>query len=181
MLDRDAAARDGGAADFEGDIVLDDDAMRALDPSTFPATASPCRAPALVRVDWASDGDTINVEIPSTGAIERVRIIGVDTPEVAHAPEAAECFGDEARAFTTALVDHYVWLTFEQACLDTYDRTLAHVHVTAAPSGSWARQLLRRGLATVLVVSPNRAFESLLESDESIARAASRGLWDVCR
>lgn len=166
--------------DFEHDVVFDDDALRALDGSDLPAGAAPCRAPALVWVEWAVDGDTIDVTDATTGAAEKVRVIGIDSPEVAHPGTPADCYGPEAAAFTSALVGHLVWLTFEGACTDRYDRTLAHVHVAGAPEGSWARQLLRRGLARTLSIAPNTAYERLFESDERLARDGALGLWSAC-
>lgn len=167
--------------DFEHDIVLDDDATRALDAAALPAGDAPCRAPALVWVEWSIDGDTLEVTDATTGAAERVRIIGIDSPEIAHDGAPADCYGPEAAALTSQLVGHVVWLTFEGGCTDRFGRTLAHVHVDQGPAGSWARQLLRRGLARTLFIEPNVEFERLYESDERAARSASTGLWGVCR
>lgn len=185
-----APERDGGASDdaraprapidFEHDIVLDDDATRAIDARALPAGDAPCRAPALVWVERSVDGDTLFVTDATSGAAERVRMIGIDSPEVAHDGMPADCYGPEAAALTAQLEGHLVWLTFEAGCTDRYDRTLAHVHVDAGPAGSWARQLLRRGLARAFSVSPNREYERLFESDERAAQSASAGLWGAC-
>ena len=166
---------------FDEALQLDDGALAALDPGMLPVASTACRPPTLMRVAWVTDGDTITVEDPDTGAQERVRIIGIDTPEIAHdATTTADCYGPEAHAFTTALSGHLVWLTFEAGCLDRFDRTLAHVHVSAAPEGSWGRQILRRGLGRTLFVRPNRAFEALFTADLDLARSEPRGLWAVC-
>lgn len=167
--------------DFENDVVLDDDATRAIDARALPAGDAPCRAPALVWVARSVDGDTLYVTDATTGAGERVRIIGIDSPEIAHDGVPADCYGPEAAELTARLAGHLVWLTFEAGCTDRYDRTLAHVHVDDGPAGSWARQLLRRGLARTFSVAPNRRYERLFESDERAARDASAGLWGACR
>ena len=48
------------------------------------------------------DGDTIDVEIG--GRNERVRFIGVDTPETKKPNSPVECWGPEAAAFTESLL-----------------------------------------------------------------------------
>ncbi|MES0396950.1 MAG: thermonuclease family protein, partial [Syntrophobacteria bacterium] len=52
-----------------------------------------------VKVHWVDDGDTIVV-----AGGERVRYLGINTPEVAHKDEPGEPFGDEAKAFNKKLV-----------------------------------------------------------------------------
>ena len=166
---------------FVDPIVFDDDAIGAIDPSTLPQARSPCRPPVLVRVTRTSDGDTITVERPDGTREERVRTIGVDTPEIAHSPsETAECFGPEAQAFTRQLQNHVVWLTFDRLCIDPYDRTLAYVHISAAEHGFWERQVLRRGFAPAFIIGRNDMFEDLLNADEARAQADNRGLWAAC-
>ena len=48
------------------------------------------------------DGDTIDVEIG--GRAERVRLIGVDTPETKRPDTPVECYGPEASAFTESVL-----------------------------------------------------------------------------
>jgi endonuclease YncB( thermonuclease family) len=182
-LSADAISPDGAPTAVFGDpVAFDDDLVAAIDPSTLPAARSPCRAPVLARVTWATDGDTITVEPIDGAPRERVRMIGVDTPEVAHrAGEVDDCYGPEAHAFSRTLVDHLVWLTFDELCVDPYERTLAYVSLSPLPEGLWERQLLRRGLARALVIGRNRALETIVLADEARAREESRGLWDACR
>src|SRR6266508_4653917 len=47
------------------------------------------------------DGDTIVVS-PN----EKVRLIGVDTPETVHPKKTVECFGKDAKEFTRTMVEH---------------------------------------------------------------------------
>ncbi len=74
------------------------------------------------------DGDTIIV-----GARERIRLIGVDTPETKHPQKPVEYFGLEGTAFTKKMVEgKRVRLEFDQANnkishKDRYKRTLAYV------------------------------------------------------
>ena len=71
------------------------------------------------------DGDTI---ILSTK--ERVRLIGVDTPETKHPNKPVEQYGKEASAFTTRIVEgKKVTLEYDQEKRDKYGRLLAYVYL----------------------------------------------------
>ena len=50
------------------------------------------------------DGDTVNVQLDG-GTIERIRLIGIDTPEVADPRKPVQCFGREASAHAHELLD----------------------------------------------------------------------------
>ena len=88
------------------------DPLADIDPATLPAGAQPCREPVMGRVQDITDGDTFKVE---TGrGVERVRMIGIDTPEVDHTGPDDECFGEEASVFLDEKIgDRLVWLTFD--------------------------------------------------------------------
>lgn len=177
----DAARWDSGPGDFAGELAFDDAALSAADPALLFSGPSPCRQPVLARVTHVTDGDTITVQHVETAFIERVRIIGVDTPEIAHASgEVDQCFGREATVFTEALRGRLVWLTFDGTCTDAYERTLAYVHYSIAPEGNWSRQLLRRGFARTLLIGRNRSLEGLLRNDEGQAQTMELGLWSAC-
>jgi endonuclease YncB( thermonuclease family) len=175
---------DAGPIDpsFDGTPAFDDDATTAIDPATLATSTSACRAPLLARVTRAVDGDTLHVDgiSESTGDLT-IRIIGVDAPEIAHgAGTVADCYGDEATTFTTQLVGHVVWLTFDPDCLDMYGRTLAYVIYGAAPSQMWERQMLRRGFARTLAIAPNTTHRALFTDDEAVAQIEHAGLWSAC-
>ena len=94
--------------------------------------------PALVRVDvdprvvWVDDGDTIRIRWPHSPS-ERVRILGIDAPEVANAryPERKEQeYGEEARAFARRLILGAGRLELLRARRsDQYGRTLGYLFV----------------------------------------------------
>ncbi len=161
-------------------LAADDAVVRAVDGASLPAGAAPCAPVELVRVYRVVDGDTIYVTPDGGGTTRKVRLIGVDTPEIAH-DDPAECWGNEAWAYTEAALEgRLVWMTYDSECQDRYDRTLAYVHRGADAEGFFNRRLVRDGQATSFPVRPNTRFQSTLEADERAARDADRGLWGGC-
>ncbi len=162
-------------------LAADDAAVRALDGTPLPTGANPCAAPMLVRVNYAVDGDTFYATPDGGGAARiKVRMIGVDTPEIEH-DDPAECYGDEAFAYTRAQLDgHLAWLSFDAECLDRYDRTLAYVTRGAGADGFYNRRLVQLGYATHLEVPPNDAYADMILADERAARTSGVGLWGAC-
>ena len=76
----------------------------------------------------AVDGDTIIVNI--AGVKERVRLIGVDTPETKHPRKPVQHFGKEAYNFTWRMAEgKKVRLEFDQNQRDKYKRLLAYVYL----------------------------------------------------
>ena len=123
------------------------------------------------------DGDTVVVAF-ADGATDTVRILGVDTPETHHPVKGVECFGPEAAAYTaTRLTGRLVELERDVEARDLYDRRLAYVIVDGRRFGD---ELVRRGLARMLVIEPNTAHARELLSTELDAQRAGRGLWGEC-
>src|SRR4030066_595806 len=78
------------------------------------------------------DGDTIVVTIG--GQEEKVRLIGVDTPETVHPNKPVEYFGKEASEFTRRMVEgKQVSLEYDWQRKDKYGRTLAYVYLKDGP------------------------------------------------
>jgi len=130
-----------------------------------------------VRVIEVIDGDTIVVAFDD-GSTDTVRILGIDTPETHHPVKGVECFGPEAAAYTAArLTGQVVQLEHDVEARDLYDRRLAYVIVDGRRFGD---ELVRRGLARMLVIEPNTAHARELLTTELRARRAGRGLWGEC-
>jgi micrococcal nuclease len=122
------------------------------------------------------DGDTIEVTLD--GATERVRYIGVDTPESVAPDQPVECFGHRASAANARLVEgEEVQLLFDRELRDAYGRLLAYVYVGDLLVNA---ELIERGLATTLEIAPNTAKAALFERLELEAGRAGRGLWGAC-
>ncbi|MBW3536883.1 MAG: thermonuclease family protein [Actinobacteria bacterium] len=132
------------------------------------------------RVTNITDGDTIRVQL-NTGPEEKVRLIGIDTPEVHGRGGLRECFGKEASAEMGRLLplDTTVRLEIDAEPRDRYGRLLAYVyrvdddlHVNL--------EMARRGFAAPLTIPPNVAFADAFVEAAAEARDASRGLWSAC-
>jgi micrococcal nuclease len=136
-------------------------------------------APAVVSatVVHVVDGDTIVVALRD-GRTETVRILGADTPETVDPRKPVQCFGPEASAYTKAqLSGRSVRLEFDVERRDRYGRLLAYVLVDG---GRYEDDLLRRGLARLLVIPPNGSHARTMLAEELAARRARRGLWGAC-
>jgi micrococcal nuclease len=122
------------------------------------------------------DGDTIHVRVG--GHEEKVRFIGMDTPEVDWYGGRAECYGASAGLYTRhRLLGRTVRLRFDSGLRDVYGRLLAYVYVGRE---LFNRTLVRRGYATNDPVPPDTRMETAFAAAEAGARAAGRGLWSAC-
>jgi micrococcal nuclease len=138
--------------------------------------AAPAPQPAhVVRV---VDGDTIVVD--RGGTQERVRYIGVDTPETVKPRTPVQCFGKKASAFNHRLLEGQdVRLVADAEPRDRYGRLLAYVY--RARDGLFVNaELVRRGYATTLTIPPNVRFAARFRDLAAGARRAGRGLWSAC-
>ena len=119
------------------------------------------------------DGDTVHVRIGER--IEKVRYIGVNTPEVHHPTRGEEPGGREAHALNRRLVDgKRVRLELDVQTRDRYGRLLAYVWLGETMINA---ELVRLGYAQVMTVPPNVRHQSLLLELQRAAREGGRGLW----
>ena len=133
-------------------------------------------ASATMTVTSVHDGDTLYLD-PGTGDDLKVRLIGIDTPEIG---ENAECFGAEARDRTRALLPEGTVVTAvtEAGALDQYGRSLPHGDLAGGTHVN--RVLIDEGFAWAMFFDPNRGFEGEFRDAERAAEAAEVGLWGAC-
>jgi len=178
----------GGPSDTSTPPTSDGTAQGPASASPADASASPARqrptpepvvtggvAAILARV---VDGDTIHALV--AGKDEKVRIIGLDSPEVAKPGTPVECYAREATREAKSLlpVGAHIRLQADpsQARRDRYGRLLAHVIL---PDGRlFAEIMIRRGFATYYVydgVPP--MYAARLSAAQERAMATQAGLW----
>jgi micrococcal nuclease len=138
----------------------------------------PADAFGEARVVDVVDGDTIRVS--ARGHIERVRYIGIDTPESVKPDTPVQCFAERASAANSALVaGHRVRLVADAETHDRYGRLLAYVY--REPDGIFVNaRLVRGGYARTLTIPPNTTHTRELARLARAARTARRGLWRAC-
>jgi micrococcal nuclease len=125
------------------------------------------------------DGDTIRVRIPNPpaglGAVETIRLIGVDTPETVHPSRPVEAFGKEASDFTrTRLLNQAVYLAFDWDLRDRYGRLLAYIYTGAGRC--FNAELVGEGYGHAYTRFTFQ-FMDEFRSLEQEARREQRGLW----
>lgn len=128
------------------------------------------------RVQSVVDGDTIKVT--RAGRTTTVRLLGVDTPEVADPRKPVQCFGKEASTRTrTLLSGQSVYLEPGPEAVDKYGRTLAYVWDTN--QGLVNLQLVADGYAHAYTYDRARPgkYDPQLRAAERSARTAGLGLW----
>lgn len=122
------------------------------------------------------DGDTIKVSID--GKEENVRFLLVDTPETNHPRLGEQPFGQEAKAFTSEMVQSgQVQLEFDISHRDKYQRLLAYVYVDGV---SVQEELLKNGLARVAYIyEPNTKYVDQYDEIQKKAQKQAVGIWSV--
>lgn len=158
--------------------------------STDAAAAAPTIGPlpangpveANAIVEHVIDGDTIDVRLGSaTGTAERVRLIGIDTPESKKPDTPVECFALESAAGTAQLIPPGtpVRLVSDVEARDRYGRLLSYV--LRASDGLFVNlELARAGYAGLLTYPPNVTHTDAFVEAVAAARAAGVGLWGRC-
>jgi len=146
-----------------------------LAPPSRPDTAAWAAGPeglsgTVVRI---VDGDTVHVRIGDR--IEKVRYIGVNTPEIHHPWKGEEPGGRQALAVNRQLLlGKRVRLELDVQHRDRYGRLLAYVWVGETMVNA---ELVRLGYAQVMTVPPNVRYQDLFLKLQREAREAGRGLW----
>lgn len=150
---------------------------RATGTTASPSSTGPLTPNATVL--FVSDGDTIGVEID--GVEERVRLIGIDTPETKKPDTPVQCFGPEATAFTEGLLPDGTALYIERdvEARDQYGRLLAYVY--RSDDGMFVNlAIVAQGYARPLTIPPNVAHADEFVAAARQAEATDVGLWAGC-
>jgi micrococcal nuclease len=126
------------------------------------------------EVRRVTDGDTFVATVG--GREERVRVIGVDTPESVAPNRPVEPYGKQASAFAERALDGAtVRLAGDAEPRDRYGRMLAYVWL--GDGTFWNALLAAEGYAQQLTVPPNVTYAGLFRRLVAEARRSRRGLW----
>lgn len=133
------------------------------------AAASPAFAE---KVRYVIDGDTLILQNH-----QRVRLIGVDAPEISHRRygKKGDPFGDQSRAFLASLVQgREVRLENGREEFDRFGRRLAYVYL---PDGTFVnRKLVEEGMARAYRKFPFEFRDEFIGLEKQAAHE-QRGLW----
>ncbi len=146
------------------------------DPSVTDLLSAPAPLPAgTYQVVKVVDGDTITILKDNKN--QRVRLIGVDTPETVDPRRPVQCFGEAAAAEATRLLDNKaVRLETDpsQDTYDTYGRLLAYVYVDDVFVNE---HLIAEGFGHEYTYKVPYAYREQFRAAEHVAKAAEKGLW----
>jgi len=142
-----------------------------------PAAGAPVPAPVAPRagtmrtVVRVVDGDTVVLD-----GSEKVRLVGVNTPESVDPRRPVQWYGKEASDWTRRLLQgRKVRVEHDVEPKDKYGRTLAYLWLE---DGTFVNlRLVEDGFAFAYPYPPNVRYESAFRDAERRARAAGRGMW----
>jgi endonuclease YncB( thermonuclease family) len=152
----------------------------ALLPGQAAGATGTCRYTRVddhARVVYVYDGDTVRLQDG-----RRVRLIGINTPEIGHHGATSEPLAAQARKALQLDLEsghNRVLLEYGREQHDHYGRLLAHVYLENGDNV--AVPLLQQGLATTLVVPPNTRAAPCYQALENTARTRRAGLWQLPR
>jgi micrococcal nuclease len=156
----------GGAGRAPADLETS-----AAERSSWP---DPPKDAVAVKVQRVVDGDTFVAVVK--GRRERIRVIGVDTPESVDPNRPDEPYGKEASDFAKHYLDgETVRLAGDAEPRDRYGRMLAYVWLRDGTF--WNALLVAEGYAQQLTIPPNVTYASLFRRLVAEARSNDRGLW----
>ncbi len=132
------------------------------------------KSDGLTLVTTVIDGDTFEIE-----SGERVRMIGIDTPESVDPNRPIGCYGKEASQFTKSLLEgKRVRLEKDVSDTDRYGRLLRYVWLSDT---LFNEVLVKEGYANSSTHPPDVKYQKLFSEAESTARDGKAGLWgEVC-
>lgn len=154
-------------------------ALTGCTPQSPDQTQTNVSASEAAEVVAVVDGDTIDVST-AAGATARVRLIGIDTPEIGREGESGECYANDARGFLDSLLyGRTVELQSDstQDDADRYGRLLRHIVIDGHSAAVLA---LEAGAAYEYTFDEPYTGQSEHRDAEQAAAAAKTGLWAVC-
>ena len=167
-----------------------------------------CADPRQGSAACILDGDTFDLvgcerTLDEAGDDDRIRLLGVQAPEIASEADEAECFGNEATEYLRQLIDgRTLRLEFDQECYGYYNRTLAWVFISGEEDDPLREELeefdeiglnedgsfevlvnelmVRAGYARIYEAEEEGRYFDRLQQAELQAAHSDQGLWAAC-
>lgn len=134
--------------------------------------------PGLYTVTRFVDGDTLTIDM--NGTSEKVRMIGIDTPETHKPNSPVQCYGPAASAYTKELIGtQKIRLSADpqNTNRDRYNRLLRYVYL---PDGRMlAEELIKNGYGFAYTQFPFSKKADFVAAEEA-AKNDNKGLWGNC-
>lgn len=138
-----------------------------------PETAQQKQQDRLFLVTRVIDGDTIEIE-----GGQRVRYIGIDTPETVDPRKPVQCFGVEASNKNKDLVSgKRVRLEKDVSETDKYNRLLRYVYIDNLFVNL---ELVKEGYAYSSTYPPDVKYQNQFVEAQRLAKEQNKGLWSSC-
>lgn len=147
--------------------------LLCLWPGLLSAQCGKLAGSEAAQVQWVYDGDTVKL---ADG--RKLRLIGLNTPELGRDGEADEPYAQQARQVLQELLGEHnnkVYLRVGEETQDHYGRLLAHLFL--ADGRNLTEYMLERGLALRIGIAPNLALQDCYTAAEVRARRDRQGLW----
>jgi micrococcal nuclease len=124
-----------------------------------------------VAVRIVNDGDTVSAVV--SGYFEKIRLIGIDAPEIGQGP-----WGEIAKRHLTEMIISSSWrvtIEYDLEKRDKYGRLLAYL---CTKDGRMVnREMLREGYAVIFTLPPNMKYAAEFVAAERYARKRKIGIW----
>lgn len=138
-----------------------------------------CSTPLFAQLDtcivsYVVDGDTFYGT--HNGVRKKYRLIGIDTPELAHHGKVGQLYAEEAKLMLEKLIkDKPVLLEYDIQTQDRYRRELVYVFM---PDTIFVNEaLIVSGLANLMTIAPNVKYSEVFYKKLQIAKKEKMGMW----
>src|SRR5690606_14445614 len=113
---------------------------------------------------------------------QHVRMLGIDTPELAHLSYPAEAYSDSATILTEQLIDgKIIKLTFDGKSFDIFGRLLAYVWLTDINGNDSVfvqAELLKKGYARISHYPKGMRYYEIFYNLRRTAMKNNLGIWN---
>lgn len=135
-------------------------------------------------VERVVDGDTIIVHRSGTTGTDRVRLIGINTPELGHGNGPDECYGNEAAALLSSMLPEGTGIELRpdptQLQVDKFGRLLRHIQIPETNTNI-VLELLVAGAGPEYTYDKPYEGQAAYRAAEAAARSQAAGYWGACR